>query len=378
MTVNLLPLELVYEIIDFLAALHPRSLRAGSLVCHAWLSRIRPILFSTITLRKKNIVAFIEILRSPNDCSFLPLIRRINAHRLIGDAFDLYFDAVSNDLRTSAHIHTLEMNLLMSVHGTALLADKAFRTGFVTAFPQLNTLELVCGFWPLHTDAVIDMICLFPELEVLQLTDIIGGLVVDIPDTATPPQKLRSVILGAGAAELILTWFIEAGVPPLLDSLTLSAARPTDTLPVSQTLQRYGRMLRHIDIVISPFHRFTGMVRISLYRIVDTLSIFNLSWVPNLKTLTIRDLTARPTSEEFIALITLTAPVLERLYCEIDISFHQREDWEIMDAFLSRERFPLLNQVTLPVAHPSECRRATRVFPLLHAAGLLRAEWRGY
>ncbi|KAK7052245.1 hypothetical protein R3P38DRAFT_2603562 [Favolaschia claudopus] len=370
MSVNLLPPELVHEIIDFLAELHPRSLKAGSLVCHAWLSRIRPILFSTITLRKKNIVAYTEILRSLNDCSFLPLIRRINAHRLIGDPLDLYFDAISNDLRTSAHIHTLEMNLLMSVHGTALLADKAFRTGFVTAFPQLTTLELVCGFWPLHTDAVIDMICLFPELEVLQLTDIIGGLIVDIPDTAKPPQKLRSVILGAGAAELILTWFIEAGVPPLLDSLTLSAARPTDILPVSQMLQRYGRMLRHIDIVISIS---------SVHWHVDTLSIFNLSWVPNLKTLTIRDLTPRPTSEEFIALInTLSAPALERLFCEIDISLHQREDWEIMDAFLSRERFPLLNQVTLPVAHPSECRRATRVFPLLHAAGLLRAEWRGY
>ncbi|KAK7052263.1 hypothetical protein R3P38DRAFT_3386740 [Favolaschia claudopus] len=329
MTGALLPPELVYEIIDCLAELHPGSLKAGSL------------------------------------CSTLPLIRRINAHRLIGDPLDVYFDAIANDLRTLTHIHTLEYNLFMNVHGTALLADKAFRTGFVTAFPQLTSLDLICGFGngPLHTDAVIDMICLFPALEVLQLRDVFGGVRVEIPEPVKPPQKLRSVILGAGVAELILTWFIEAGIPPLLDSLTLSALGPTDDLAVSQTLQRYGHMLRHLDCL---WH-------------VDMLSLSNLFSVPNIKTLTMRDLRPRPESEGFVTLLNrLTAPTLERLSCEIDISSAQREDWETMDVFLSRERFPLLKQVTIQVAHPSECRRAVRMFPLLDSLGLLRAEWRGY
>ncbi|KAK7050476.1 hypothetical protein R3P38DRAFT_1758509 [Favolaschia claudopus] len=237
MTGALLPPELVYEIIDFLAELHPGSLKAGSLVCHAWLSRIRPHLFRTIALSTSNIIAFGELIRSPNDCSFLPLIRRINAHRLIGDPLDgIYFNAIADDLRTLTDIHTLTYTPSMNAYGTALLVHNAYRTGFVTAFPQLTTLDLVCGsgHGPLETDAVIDMICLFPALEVLQLRDVFRGVTGEIPDTAKPPQKLRSVILGAGAAELILTWFIEAGIPPLLDSLTLWALGPTDGFAVSQ------------------------------------------------------------------------------------------------------------------------------------------------
>ncbi|KAK7016946.1 hypothetical protein R3P38DRAFT_3202429 [Favolaschia claudopus] len=360
MTGALLPSELVYEIIDCLAELHPGSLKAGSLVCHAWLSRIRPYLFRTVALNTSNIIAFGELLRSPNDCSFLPLIRRINAHRLIGDPLDgIYFNAIADDLRTLTHIHTLTYS-----------ADNAYRTGFVTAFPQLTTLDLICGFGigPLHTDAVIDMICLFPALEVLQLRDVFRGVTGEIPDTAKPPQKLRSVILGAGAAG--------DSTPSRLPDIVGFGAPMALRCPkrYSVTVIRFA-----ILTLLSRLYRFTDPVGISLSCIVDPLSIFNLSLVPNLKTLTIRDLRPRPESERFSVLINrLIAPALERLSCEIDISFHQREDSEFMDAFLSRERFPLLKQVTLRIAHPRECTLALRTFPLLHAAGLLRAEWRGH
>ncbi|KAJ7714463.1 hypothetical protein B0H14DRAFT_659017, partial [Mycena olivaceomarginata] len=70
-----LPQELVEAILDHVAD-DFHSLKACSLVCHAWLSRSRWHLFKTYYLMSNMISGFCEVLRAPG-CTFWPYINAL-------------------------------------------------------------------------------------------------------------------------------------------------------------------------------------------------------------------------------------------------------------------------------------------------------------
>jgi hypothetical protein len=112
-------------------------------------------------------------------------------------------------------------------------------------------------------------------------------------------------------------------------------------------------------------------------RAVDTLTVFDFSLHPNLRTLAIRAFgdTKNLNSNGMFSLISrLAAPTLERLAFIVDLNMCGRSfNWAAVDAFLTPARFPALRSVVFEFHgfHFESPEFLRETFPLLHGAGLL-------
>jgi hypothetical protein len=257
MTIEL-PQELIDEIFAHLAG-DSASLGACSLVCRAWVSSSRRLLFETCTLDDTTVLAFRDFLRAPQGCTFLPHIRKIKATRYTWNPNDYYFDEVATDMRRLTGVRTLELVLNVRTVAAPIDIDAYLTTGFVAAFPHVTRLE--CDFGGSHRSPapLVAMLCLFPALQVLDIRDMFETL-QDPPATAVPPRGLHSLQLSMRATDPILTWLHTFNHLPNVNSLTLPFLQYTCLQVVHAALQQARGAIQHLDINLTslpgaPSHR---------------------------------------------------------------------------------------------------------------------------
>ncbi|KAF7369042.1 hypothetical protein MVEN_00231000 [Mycena venus] len=365
------PQELIDEILDYFSHDY-YTLRSCSLVSRAWASRSRSWVFQSCLLHSKNILPFHDLLRSPY--SFLPHIRSIKAHRKYAPRKGGAFDQIAEDLRL-VDVRNLTLGLYVTPKATLDGAETFFRTGFITAFPHVT--HLVLNFklgmgYPHLTPLVIDMLCMFPALEVLDIKEMIATFPNE-PASAVPPSGLHSLKLCDKSVRPILAWLHAVGHLPKVDSLTLPLVRVEDVPTVRMALQQLGPALHHLDIMVTWSERYDGMYDFT----VDPSTIFDFSLHRNLKTLAIHYANSYHDfyPNQMIQLLTkLESPALERLalktYHLPDDTFNQ---WTALDRFLSPDRFPRLRNVVFSCWGDHEALRAK--MPSLVSSRVLQTEY---
>ncbi|KAJ6551406.1 hypothetical protein B0H19DRAFT_1378147 [Mycena capillaripes] len=369
-----LPQELFEEILDHLAG-DPVSLKACSLVCRSWVPRSRSHLFETCTLAPDNILLFRELLRSPNNCTFVRHVHSVAAFRDHLHRNDDCFNEIAADLRTLTQVRTLRMTLY--IRAAPASADGYFRApGFVAAFPHVTRLVLTCDFQDRNAPPapLVEVLAFFPALQVLHIREMFGSLAeTPVGARAAPPKGLHSLELGLRAAGPILAWLHAFNHLPNVDSVTLPLLQLCDAPTVRAALQQLGGALRHLDIKLTWMLCGTPEA--------DPTSVFDLALHTSLRTLTIRDF-SWPQREDiqnhFLALITrLASPALECLAFDVDLWLYQSLNWAALDAFLSPARFPLLRRVAFRCSSGTDRRRFLRgALPKLNASGVLQIVWR--
>ncbi|KAF8201167.1 hypothetical protein K438DRAFT_1965689 [Mycena galopus ATCC 62051] len=338
------PRELMDEILGHHAE-DSACLKACSLVCRAWFLSSRSLLFKTCILSPTNIRRFRDLLRSPG-CTILPHVRTLDVYRNWFNADDGCFNEVAEDLRHLTHIHTLHLGLRMDPHVLKAHQDAFFRTGFVTAFPQITTLTLTCDYGgggsPSASAPLFDMLCLFPALQELQSC------------------RWR---YGGGLDSAVAA---PSGDLPNLDSVTLPRVPPPDVQIVRTTLLQLGNTLHHLTIELMRSRRSCG----------DIADVFDLSLHRNLRTLFIRDSTrGSPAQFNPTPILTvirrLAAPALESVSLDLNLRLYHDLDWALLDAFLSLARFPRLRKVVFQCRHNDDRVFLRKVLPALEDSGML-------
>ncbi|KAF8179594.1 hypothetical protein K438DRAFT_1938466 [Mycena galopus ATCC 62051] len=365
------PQELIDEILDYFSHDYP-TLRACSLVSRAWASRSRSWVFQSCLLDSKNILPFHDLLRSPY--SFLPHIRSIKAHRKYAPRTGRDFDQIAEDLRL-VDVRNLTLGLYMTPKATIEGAETFFRTGFITAFPHVThlvlTFKLGLVYPPRLTPLVIDMLCMFPALEVLDIKEMFATF-PDEPASAVPPPALHGLKLCGNSVRPILAWLHAVGHLPKVDSLTLPLVRVEEVPTVRIALQQLGPALHHLDIAVTWSEAYDGA---SDYT-VDPLTLFDFSLHPNLKTLAINyaNSYSKLSPNQMIQLLTkLESRALERLALKIyHPSYDNSDQWTALDMFLSPDRFPRLRNVVLRCCSGHEAVRAK--LPSLVSSRVLQTE----
>ncbi|KAF7369105.1 hypothetical protein MVEN_00237700 [Mycena venus] len=355
----LFPQELVDEMLDHLDHV---SLKTCSLVCRAWLARSRSHVFGTCSLDPTNILGFRDLLQS-SGCTFIPHVRRINSYRAWEN--NRCFDEMVADLRRLARVHTLDIFLDFKAFDGA--ADALFRTGFITAFPQVTHLILGCDnvSWPAP---LFDTICIFPALQELRIQEMTLDFKLTAPPvSAVPPLGLHHLQLDLLSTVPILGWLHAFNRLSGVDSLTLPLLQRRDGPAVRRLLQELGGNLYHLDIALSW----------SWKTFANPATVYDLSLHPNLKTLAISDYSEYPLENSdpnpMTPFITrLTTPALECFLLDLHLSMYQNMDWAALDEFFSPARLPRLRTVL--------CRsRGDQTFlrgalPILRASGVLWTE----
>ncbi|KAJ6466868.1 hypothetical protein C8R45DRAFT_479673 [Mycena sanguinolenta] len=364
-----------HELMDIILIHHAEDfdcLTACSLVCRAWFFSSRSLLFKTCFLLPKNIRRFRDLVLSPG-CTILPHVRTLDVDRSWLHADDNCFNEVAGEMHHHKHIHTLEMTLFINHNISEAQSDTFFCQGFITAFAHITSLNLTCDFESAGHSLVyplIDMLCMFPALQNLEMRGIFGNL--EEPQTYPPPPRgLSNLVLGETSVDLILRWLLRTGHLPHLESLALPRVRDIHVQTVREALPRLGNALRHLKIELTQSFR------------ADAYSMYGLSLRHTLRTLSIRDPSrSKPWRSDaqfdpnpMLALIYgLVAPALESFSLELDLQLYRKMDWAGLDAFLSPERFPRLRRVTL--AYQSRYSRdrmfLSQALPLLEASGILR------
>ncbi|KAF7369069.1 hypothetical protein MVEN_00233700 [Mycena venus] len=362
------PQELVDAILDHLQG-DSTALAACSLVARAWVPRCRSHLFERCYLYGSNIRGFGDLLRSSDSCTFIPHVQSIHADRTESHQYSHYFNEIAPDLHHLIHVRTLTLDIALSNSNNSDNADEFFRKGLVAAFPHVTRLVLTCECraWPAP---LIEMVCLFPALQVLHISSIIATL-ADPPANASPPPGLHSLELTRRAVGPIFAWLHAFNRLCHVDSLKLYILRPPDALVVHETLRQFGGNFHHLDITLT----WSGP---------DSANsvMFDLGPHSNLKTLSIRDFSMGLNPQDFDPtpmlqiIMTLAAPKLEQLSLGIFVLPSYRNlNWASLDAFLSPARFPRLQKVLFSGSR-DETQFLRGALPLLEASGVLAVELR--
>lgn len=247
MTIQL-PQELVEEIIDHLAD-DFLALKACSLVSTAWVQRCRSYLFESCTLRTgnhgdlANVLTFRDLLRSPS-CTFRPHVRTLHSVRYSWDPNDGHFEEIAADLRCLTNVVKLVMDAAVGdATASALIGAEFFR-----CIPQVTHLVLDYYFMGERPVPLIDVICLFPALQHLQIFTMAGNWAVP-PLGVLPPKDLHTLVLRGISPSRVLAWLLAYNHLPNVDSLTLDRRlSPADVSTVRVALDRIGGALHHLDI----------------------------------------------------------------------------------------------------------------------------------
>ncbi|KAJ6466889.1 hypothetical protein C8R45DRAFT_480095 [Mycena sanguinolenta] len=362
------PQELLDEILDNLAG-DSRSLNACSLASSTMVARSRSHLFNMCHLSQRVLLAFRDLLRSPN-CTFIPHVHRIRAYRYSGGPEDHLFNEVAEDLRRLTNVRVLQV--ILNVVLDASNVDDYLLRGFFAAFPHTMRLVLHCGFGTTSFPVpLMKTLCMFPALEELHLHDSSSWTVEDAPAGAIPPSKLRSVVLTMDTNGPILAWMHATGHLQKLNSVHLALVKLPHGPTVRVALQQLGKALRSLDIEVT----FTPGDYWA-----PSANVFDLALHPHLETLVIRDHSDTRTFDpnQMTRLITrLAAPSLERISLSLSSRQYQpRMQWNPLDAFLCSPQFPRLRTVAL------KCNRGydgdklfRRMLPLLQASGVVETKW---
>ncbi|KAF7377648.1 hypothetical protein MSAN_00187700 [Mycena sanguinolenta] len=271
------PQELLDEILDNLAG-DFRSLKACSLASSTMVARTRSHLFKMCHLSARHLLAFRDLLRSPN-CTFIPHVRSIQAYRYSSSSEDRYFNEVAEDLRRLTNVRVLQV--ILNIVLDASNVDDYLLRGFFAAFPHTTRFVLLCGFGTKSFAVpLIRTLCMFPALEELQLRDTSTWRVEAAPAGVIPPPKLRSVVLTMDTNGPILAWMHVTGHLPNLSSVHLALVKLRQGPTVRAALQELGGALRHLDIEVTftPGNYWA-----------PSANVFDLALHPNLQTLVIRD-----------------------------------------------------------------------------------------
>jgi hypothetical protein len=95
---------------------------------------------------------------------------------------------------------------------------------------------------------LIDVICLFPALQHLQIFTMAGNWAVP-PLGVLPPKDLHTLVLRGISPSRVLAWLLAYNHLPNVDSLTLDRRlSPADVSTVRVALDRIGGALHHLDI----------------------------------------------------------------------------------------------------------------------------------
>ncbi|KAF8201288.1 hypothetical protein K438DRAFT_1965790 [Mycena galopus ATCC 62051] len=361
MPIQGLPLELIEEVLDKLAD-DSNSLRICSLVCRAWLSRCRSHLFKSCRLHTKglggvdNTLSFGDLLRSPH-CTFIAHVRRLESLRYSSDADDSHFQEIALDLRRLSGVVELEMDACVDPRNAN--AASFFSAGFFMSFPQVTRLFLDYTFISdgrslpgrLPSLPIIDLICLFPELQELEVVTTVGRF-ADPPGDGLPPQGLRVLTLRGVAPFPILAWLHACNRLHIVNSMTVSHERDVPT--VLAALQQIGGALHHLDIDLEKLPQF--VVGFSLH--------------PHLRILVIRWWDMTPAA--MISFMrSLAGLPLERLSLDIDLDCFRTFNWAAVDVFLSPVRYPFRRSVKF-WCMGDEDKLLRRGLPCLEASGKLQ------
>ncbi|KAJ6580967.1 hypothetical protein B0H19DRAFT_1251237 [Mycena capillaripes] len=256
----------------------------------------------------------------------------------------------------------------------------------LTAFPRLRRLLLTFQLPHLmhqQSQPLVNMICLFPALQELDLI-CMSGVLEDIPANTVPPLDLRSLALSKNSMGPILAWLDAVGHLPNIRSLILPCMDPR--------VLTLGA-LHHLDITLHAYDYTEDEVHPS--GVFDS-TLFDLSLHPNLLTLHINHFgwTDDQATQMITMIMNLAASALEHLSLDLDLgqSVYQSLDWAPLDAFLTQARFLRLKSVNFRCnthgehyfdnwdgdeepefdEEPGFLRKA---LPLLEASGILQTEW---
>ncbi|KAJ6617670.1 hypothetical protein B0H10DRAFT_2218397 [Mycena sp. CBHHK59/15] len=257
-----LPLELTDCIIDFVAILKVKRLRANlaacSLVCRTWTRRSRHHFFKACRLlvSQRNLLAFDALLRSPL-CTILPHVRQLTLENNGGCRFDPLGDA----LKLLPNMESLRLaGSEWGSHGAPP------RRGFMTSLAGVVELEVNCADVG-EFDHALQVFCAFPSLRSLA----IRGLTVTKdarwhtsppppfvpvhyvpPANVTLPQSLSSLLIDARALIPIVHWLNWAGACHIRSlELVLPPIEPQNLTPLTQYVQSLSGSLEHLTLCSS-------------------------------------------------------------------------------------------------------------------------------
>ncbi|KAJ7176676.1 hypothetical protein C8R46DRAFT_42421 [Mycena filopes] len=349
-----LPQEIVEEIIDRIADVddyRSPSVQACSLVSRAWLSRTRLHLFATCTLLPGNITSFCDLLLPSS--TFLPHVRTIDASGHYWTQNDRNSFA---PLRRLPTVRTLKISFCFLATAAAN-ADVAFSTALARAFPHITKIDIVCMFDGYYSETpLFDMLSLFPALEDMGIR--LGSSFPSM-HPPPPPPGLRRLSMNTHAAGPILDWLHAFGRLPIIESLELPVLTPHAASMISAKLPH-----------------LTGILYLEIGLIVDPITIFDLSLLPNLRTLVVSNYTAPKFDPSKLMPLLSTLPALiERITFRPKPTLDDTFNWRALDELLcSPLRFSHLRRVIFMASGFEEETILCGVLPLLTARAVLHVE----
>ncbi|KAF8201139.1 hypothetical protein K438DRAFT_1821452 [Mycena galopus ATCC 62051] len=132
------PLEILELVIDALGSVSGESRKipsACSLVCRRWVPRSRHHLFQKCRLYPSNVLAFGQLLNSP-ECTLLSRVRWIYVSRNFTVPTDRLFDSVADSVRRMTRVKILELSGIIDTR-----AATSFEYSFIATFEGIEELR---------------------------------------------------------------------------------------------------------------------------------------------------------------------------------------------------------------------------------------------
>ncbi|KAJ7856633.1 hypothetical protein B0H14DRAFT_2752268, partial [Mycena olivaceomarginata] len=218
-----------------------------------------------------NVLTFRDLLRSPS-CTFRPHVRTLHSVRYSWDPNDGHFEEIAADLRCLTNVVKLVMDAAVGDATASALIGAEF-----SVHPQVTHLVLDYYFMGERPVPLIDVICLFPALQHLQIFTMAGNWAVP-PLGVLPPKDYTP----CAAGHLPFPRSCVAACVnhlPNVDSLTLDRRlSPADVSTVRVALDRIGGALHHLDIDLGGL---SEVFDFSLHRNLRTLVIHSRDLAPN-------------------------------------------------------------------------------------------------
>ncbi|KAF7357749.1 hypothetical protein MVEN_00820800 [Mycena venus] len=340
---NTLPLELSDQIIDFVAGLKVKKLRAHlatcSLVCRAWTSRSRYHFFQNCRLlvHLNNTLLFGQLLRSPL-CTILLHLETLTL-RNNGESS---FHRIQDDLKLLTNLKSLRLcGWNWNAHGSPPPRE------FLSTFTNVVDLEIDCKELG-DFDHMVQTFCAIPSTTRLAIRTVRKPkmfcgyrctpprpFVPRDPLLATPPQLL-SLLLDTPAIIPIVHWLNGAGshcITTLEISLPLLGAE--DLPPLQQFIRGLNASLEHFTL--DAYHKDSELSQGDFER------TFEFSTFQRLRTCRFNKLfpalsmysQTRPLDSAIPSIVRSIASPLQTLTFEIEGL--PCRPWDTLDSFLSQQ-----------------------------------------
>ncbi|KAJ7680724.1 hypothetical protein DFH06DRAFT_1405370 [Mycena polygramma] len=336
-----IPQELTDRIIDFVAGLRVKKLRANlaacSLVCRAWLCRSRYHFFQNCRLlvHLNNTLPFGKLLRSPT-CTILPQLETLTL-RNNGESF---FHEIQDALKLLTNLKSLRLyGHNWAAHGAPPPCE------FLSSLSSVIELEIDCKMLG-HFDHMVQTFCAIPSVTRLVVRRLrqpplrsAFATPFPCPTTLTNLPQLSSLLLDTPAIIPIVHWLHKAGLHHLT---TLELSLPLfeegkDRLPLLHYFQSLSVSLEHFTLGAS--HNDAGAPLNDLER------VFEFSTFKNLRTCRFTnlfpDFYSCPLECAIPSIVCSIASPLQNLTFETEsnaIGSFSCISWDALDQFLSEQQ----------------------------------------